>query len=276
MLTFANNITTRNKRISEALRSCPDETVGPRVAERIKGERSGFLSVMAKRCLEAGADVLEINLQQRYDRPAVMKYAVETIQDVADCRLCLSSNNADTLEAGLQVCKNSAIVNYVSLDEKKLKEIMPLASRYGAELIILVADPASAGSVDDILKSAAVLVGAANESGLSNDRLFIDPGVVHISSDIGQRRTKTILELLPALTEAFDPPVRTTCWINNVSTGIPRRSRTVMNNTFLAMLAGTGLSSAFADVLNAETMRTVRLLKILKDQIIYSDHDVEL
>jgi cobalamin-dependent methionine synthase I len=92
---------------------------------------------------------------------------------------------------------------------------------------------------------------------------------------MGQSYTKNLLELLPALSEAFDPPVRTTCWINNVSAGAPRRLRPVINNTFLAMLAGVGLSSAFVDVLDRETMRTIRLIKIIKDQAIYSDHDVE-
>jgi cobalamin-dependent methionine synthase I len=100
--------------------------------------------------------------------------------------------------------------------------------------------------------------------------------VLHVTSDVGQRHTKTLLELLPALSEIFDPPIRTTCWINNVSAGAPRRLRPTINNTFLAMLAGVGLSSAFVDALNRETMRAVRLIRIFRDDAIYSDHDVEL
>ncbi len=44
----------------------------------------------------------------------------------------------------------------------------------------------------------------------------------------------------------------------------------------LAMLAAVGLSSAFVDALHRETMRTVRLIRILRDDAIYSDRDIEL
>jgi cobalamin-dependent methionine synthase I len=276
MLAIANNITTRNKKVSEALKLRPGESISQKVADRIKKERIDFLQELAGDCIEAGADILDINLQQRYDEPEIMKFAVETIQGAVNCQLCLSSNRVDTLEAGLRTCKRPPIVNYVSFDAEKLKDILPLVARYKAEMILVVSSPTALNSMEDILKSAAVLVGAANESGISNKRIIIDPGVLHVTSDAGQRHAKTLLELLPAFSEIFDPPIRTTSWINNVSAGAPRRLRPVINNTFLAMLAGVGLSSAFVDALNSETMRTVRLIRILRDDAIYSDRDIEL
>lgn len=276
MLAIASNITTRNRRVSEALKPRPAESISQKAADRVKKERIDFLQELASDCIEAGADILDINLQQRYDEPEIMKFAVETVQGAVDCQLCLSSNRADTLEAGLRACKRPPIVNYVSLDKEKLEEILPLIARYKAEVILSVIGSTALNSTEDILKSAAVLVGAANESGISNKRIIIDPGALHVTSDMGQRHTKTLLELLPALSEVFDPPIRTTCWINNVSAGAPRRLRPAINNTFLAMLAGVGLSSAFVDALNRDTMRTVRLIRIFRDDAIYSDRDVEL
>jgi cobalamin-dependent methionine synthase I len=276
MLAIANNITTRNRRVSEALKLRPAESISQKVADRIKKERIDFLQELASDCIEAGADILDINLQQRYDEPEIMKFAVETVQGAANCQLCLSSNRVDTLEAGLRACKRPPIVNYVSLDSEKLKDILPLIARFKAEVILVVSGPTALNSVEDILKAATVLVGAANEAGISNKRIIIDPGVLHVTSDVGQRHAKTLLELLPAFSEIFDPPIRTTSWINNASAGAPRRLRSVINNTFLAMLAGVGLSSAFVDALNSGTMRTVRLIRILRDDAIYSDRDIEL
>jgi cobalamin-dependent methionine synthase I len=276
MLAIANNITTRNRRVSEALKLRPAESISPKVADRIKKERVDFLQELASDCIEAGADILDINLQQRYDEPEIMKFAVETVQGAVNCQLCLSSNRVDTLESGLRACKRPPIVNYVSLDSEKLKDILPLIARYKAEVILVVSSPTALNSTEDILKAAAVLAGAANESGISNKRIILDPGVLHVTSDAGQRHAKTLLELLPAFSEIFDPPIRTTSWINNVSAGAPRRLRPVINNTFLAMLAGVGLSSAFVDALNSGTMRTVRLIRILRDDAIYSDRDVDL
>jgi cobalamin-dependent methionine synthase I len=276
MLAIANNITTRNRSVSEALKLRPAESISQKAADRIKKERIDFLQELASDCIEAGADILDINLQQRYDEPEIMKFAVETVQGAADCQICLSSNRVDTLEAGLQACKRPPIVNYVSLENERLKDILPLIARYKAEAILVVSGPTALNSTEDILKSAAVLVGAANESGISNKRIIIDPGVLHVTSDAGQRHAKTLLELLPAFAEIFDPPIRTTVWINNASAGAPRRLRPAINNTFLALLSGVGLSSAFVDALDRGTMRTVRLIRILREDAIYSDRDVEL
>lgn len=276
MLAIANNITTRNRTVAEALKLRPAESISQKAADKIQKQRIDFLCELASDCIKAGADILDINLQQRYDEPEIMKLAVETVQGAVNCQLCLSSNRADTLEAGLRACKRPPIVNYISLDKEKLEGILPLIARYNAEVILSVTGPTALNSTEDILKSAAVLVSAANESGISNKHIIIDPGVLHVTSDVGQRHTRTLIELLPALSEIFDPPIRTTAWINNVSAGAPRRLRPVINNTFLAMLAGVGLSSAFVDALNKGNMRTVRLIRILRDDAIYSDRDIEL
>jgi len=276
MLAIANNITTRNRGVAEVLRVRSGESISQKVADRIHKERVDFLQNLASDCVKSGAEILDINLQQRYDEPTVMKFAVETVQGAVDCQLCLSSNRVDTLEAGLQACKRPPIVNYVSIDKQKLEEILPLVVRHKAEVILNVIGSTALNSSEDILKSAAVLVGAANESGISNNRIIIDPGALHVTTDVGQRHAKTLLELLPALSEVFDPPVRTTSWIANISAGAPRRLRPAINNAFLAMLAGVGLYSAFVDALNRETMRTVRLIRIFRDDVIYTDRDVEL
>ncbi len=275
MIVISDNITTRSREVAEALKPLYDASSGARVAASTREKSAEFLKALAKQCVAAGADILNINLQQRYDRPEVVEFAVKIIQEVVDCQLCLSSNRPDTLERGLQACQRPPIVNYVSLDKKRLEETLPLAAQYGAEVVLYLADPIAPASVEDTMKLAAILAGAANEAGISNDRIIIDPGVLHVTSEPGQRRIKTLTELLPALTETFEPPVRTTCWVKNVSAGAAKRWRPAINNTFLAMFAGLGLSSAFVDVLNKETMRTIRLIKVFRNQRIYSDGDIE-
>jgi len=275
VIVISDNITTRSRKVAEALKPLYDVSSGARVAENTRKKSAKFLEILAKQCVAAGADILNINLQQRYDRPEVMEFAVKTIQEAANCQLCLSSNRPDTMERGLKACQRPPIVNYVSLDKKRLEETLPLAAQYGAEVVLYLTDPIAPASVEDTVKLAAILVGAANEAGVSNDRIIIDPGVLHVTSEPGQRRIKILTELLPALADAFEPPVRTTCWVNNISAGAGKRLRPAINNTFLAMLAGLGLSSAFVDVLNKDTMRTIRLIKVFRNQRIYSDGDIE-
>lgn len=276
MQIIASNITTRNRTIAGALKQRPIEAAAHQVSQKTRRERVELLQGIAKQCLAAKANILDINLQQRYDRPEVMKFIVDTVQAVSDAQLCLSSNRPETLDAGLAACKQPPIVNNVSLDQQQLTAILPLVARYNASVILVPTIMAAPGSAENILASAAALVGAANEAGISNDRIVIDPGVFHVTSDIGQRHLKTLTDLLPAIAEAFDPPVRTTCWINNISAGITPRLRPVVNRVFLAVLAGLGLSSAFVDVLDKDAMRTVRIVSILRGNLIYSDRELEL
>ncbi len=269
MLIIANNLTTRNRKVSIALRAA---LKGDSTAIQ---DASAFLSGLARDCIAAGANVMDINLQQRYDTPEAARLALGLVQESANCQLCLSCSNTETLEAALKICRRPPIVNYVSLDTSRLEKILPLVANYQAELILLIADPMPPATADEALRRTAVLIGAANEAGIPNSRLLVDPGVLHITSSAGQSHTRTLMELIPAIGEAFDPPVRTTCWVNNISAGASRRLRPVINSAFLAMLTGLGLSSAFLDMLDPQATRTVRLMSVFANNLIFSEGELE-
>ncbi len=275
MIAIANNLTTRNRRIAAALKPRPAEYISERAGTAIDTRRKSAVQDVAKQCFAAGATILDLNLQQRYDRPEVMEHLVDLVQEAVDCRLCLSANETATMRAGLHRCKKPPIVNYISTSEERLGDMLPMAAKHGAEVILFLADPLPGSDVDDMLKTAAVLVGAANEAGISNDRIMIDPGVFHLTTDVGQRHAAALLELLPAMAEEFDPPVKTVCWVNNISSTIAKRLRTPMNTAFLSMLAGAGLSCAFVNALDRNAMRTIRLIRVLRDGLIYTDKDME-
>lgn len=260
MLVIASNITSRNDRVASAMKS----------------REAGYLQGLAQQCLHAGANILEINLQGKHDRPDVMEFSVQALQKVTSAPLCLSTNNVESLEAGLKSCRNGAIVNYIAQEELRLQKMLPLAARHNAQVILFLASLNPAIEGEEAFKLASVLAGAANEAGITNDRIFIDPGIVHINTTEGQRRVQVFRELLPSLDESFEPPLQTTCWIGNASSSLPRRLRLAINSALLAMLAGLGLSSAFINVLERETMRTVRMIKIMKGDLLYADREIEL
>ncbi len=91
MFIIANNVTTRNPKVARVFRQEFSE------CENAKPEAYADLQDLAQDCVRAGADVLEINLQQHLDRPEVMQFAVQAIQQVTSKQLCLSSHNASTL-----------------------------------------------------------------------------------------------------------------------------------------------------------------------------------
>lgn len=270
MLIIANNLTTRNSNVGKMFRQSQATGWNP-------GQTPATtLKELTRQCAAAGADLLEINIQQHYDRPEAMAFAVNVAQQAADLQLCLSTNNAEALEAGLRACKRSPLVNYLSIDEARLRDMLPLIAKHGAGAVLLVSDPAAPADAREMLQKTAILVGAANEVGIPHDRIFVDPGLIHITSTMGQRHLVEVIEFLRALPEATEPLVKSTCWLANGSAGAPRRLRPAIETALLTMLAGAGLSSVFLDVLRRENRQAVRLIRVFKNEVIYSDSEVEL
>lgn len=271
MFIIANNITTRDLKIERIFREAKEAGWSP------ISRPATTLKKLTQRCVVAGADALEINLQQHYDRPEAMEFAVNVVQQVADIQLCLSTNNTDTLMAGLRAsCKKPPLINYISIDEIRLREMLPLIARYGAGIVLLVSDSSAPADTQEMLNKTAILVGAANEAGIPNDFILVDPGIIHVTSDAGQRHLVEVVEFLRALPDVIDPPVRSTCWLNNSSTGAPRRLRPPIDTMLLLMLAGAGLSSTFLDILRRDNRRAVRSIKIFTNIVVYSDSEMEL
>ena len=89
---------------------------------------------------------------------------------------------------------------------------------------------------------------------------------IPLAGGVGQEHAVAVQETLYELRELVEPPIRTSCWLSNISAGAPKELRPSINNTFLAMLSGLGLWSASLDVLNKETMRTVRLIRAINNK----------
>ncbi|MBI2858787.1 MAG: dihydropteroate synthase [Chloroflexi bacterium] len=238
-------------------------------------DTAAFLSSLGRECVAAGANVIDINLQRRHDNPRAAEMAVKAVQSACECQVCLSCGNPETLEAGLKACQRPPIVNYVSMDKQRLDQFLPLAARYRADLVLLLTDPLPPSTPDEALGTAAVLIGAANEAGIPNERILIDPGVLHVTYSAGQRHVQSLFDLIPALADAFEPAIRTTCWVENVSSGASKKLRPFINCGFLGLLSGLGVSSVFMDVLEPQAARTMRLMRIFCNELIFSEAELD-
>jgi 5-methyltetrahydrofolate corrinoid/iron sulfur protein methyltransferase len=251
------------------------------IAAAMKARDKAPIQDLAKRLVAAGADALDVNLgPARKDGEALMAFVVDALAEVVRCQLCLDTTNAAAMEAGIVRCAETGlplpIVNSFSLQPDKLEGILPLAARYGCEVIGLTMETSIPVTAADRLDLAFQLVSAANEAGIGNERILIDPVVLPLGVDVGQQHAAAVREVIATLSQVFDPPVRSVCGLSNISNGAPDRLRPAINSVFLAMLAGEGLDGALVDALDAETMRTVRLVKAFRGQSLYSASDAEI
>jgi len=269
MLVIASNLTTRDANVNYLFRQAKKAAWG------LNDPPARSLGELALRC-SAAAGGIEINLQQHYGQPEAMAFAVKAIQKATDVQLCLSANDVETLEAGLRVCKHPPIVNYVSFDGERLSELLPLAAKYKATVVLMVSNAAAPTDAREMLQKTAILIGAANEAGIPSDHILVDPGLIHLSSDVGQRHLLEVVEFLRNLPDATDPPASSTCWLGNISVGTPRRLRPDIESALLPFLAGAGLSSVFMDVLRRDNLRALRLVQMFSNTRVYADTEVEL
>jgi len=229
------------------------KTLGPAMRERDPKP----IQEMAKAEAEAGADYLDLNIgPARKAGDEMMEWVVKTVQEVTDLPLSLDTTNPVAMEAGLKVCKSKALINSISLQPDRLETELPLVSKYNASMIgLLWGVEGMPRDANERCMHTVDLVFKANEQGISNEDIWIDPIASPVSVEINQ--VKACIEFMSMLGE-IAPGCGSTVGLSNISNGAPAELRPQLNRTYLIMLMRYGLYSAIVDIFDAELMKIAR------------------
>ncbi|MHB0866067.1 MAG: dihydropteroate synthase [Thermoleophilia bacterium] len=261
MKAIAENINVMNKVIGDAMLNRDPEPI----------------QKLAKECTDAGADLLDINLgPARKGGPETMEFVVNAVQEVSGLQLCLDTSNHEAMEAGIKACNQAPLLNSFSAQPDKMENILPLAARYDCEIIGLTMSTHIPIDADERIALAYELVAAANALGITNNRIWIDPIILPIGVEVGQAHAVAVQTVLKSLPELFEEPVQTTCGLSNTSNGAPDELRSCIERAFMPMLAACGMTSVICNAKDKEMMRTIRLVKALKNESLYSVSDADL
>jgi 5-methyltetrahydrofolate corrinoid/iron sulfur protein methyltransferase len=252
MILAADNLTAADPRVAEAL-----ERLDPKP-----------LQALARRLEAAGARWLDLNpgylSRRREDR---MSFLVEAVQAATALPLILDSPSARVLARGLAACRGPAILSALTLEERKLAEILPLAARHQADLLLLLLDERSFPPPDAEGKIALAveLRERALAAGLKETHLIFDPVVPNLSWPDAWRQAGETLKAVRWLAggQIFGEPARTMAGISNLRSGLRKQYPPQVEAQFLAMLAGAGLDIALADALQPEITATIHLMRRL-------------
>ena len=214
------------------------------VARAIADRDSEFVVSLAESQVEAGAALLDVNAGSTPDRETDdLIWLVRTVQNVVDVQLCLDSSRPEPLAAALEEVDRKPMINSISGESKRLDSILPLAAENDCELIALALDEGGIPkTAEDRLAVIHRMVNLTREKGLSDDKLYIDPLVMSIATDM--QAANTTLEVIGRIRTDF-PEAHITMGLSNVSFGLPRRS--LINRTFLTLAMAAGMDSAIAD-----------------------------
>lgn len=233
------------------------------VEEAVKTRNKDFIQNLAKKQVNSGADVLDINVGTRiHSEVEDMKWTIGIVEEVVDVPLCVDSPRSEAVEVGLAECKGKAMVNSITAEKKRMEELLPLLERFGCKIIALTMD--DRGIPEDIERRYEIadkLIGALTKAGISLSDIYIDPLVRPVSTDSSSGLI--VLKSIKKIMSSFEH-VHTICGLSNISFGLPARN--VLNKSFLLFAMSMGLDSAILDPLNREMMAMIRAGEVLLDK----------
>jgi cobalamin-dependent methionine synthase I len=223
----------------------------------MKEKNAAPIQQMVKDEAKAGMDYLDLNIgPARKTGDELMPWLVETVQQVTDKPLSLDTTNPAATEAGLKVCKSRALINSISLQPERLEKVLPMVTRYNADMIgLLWGVDGMPRDANERCMLAVDIVYQANQAGVANESIWIDPIATPVSVEINQ--VKSCVEFMSMLAE-IAPGCKSIVGLSNVSNGTPSHLRPYLNRTYLAMLMKYGLYSAIVDAFDGELVRLAK------------------
>jgi cobalamin-dependent methionine synthase I len=230
------------------------------VSTAIKERDTKVIQDLAKAQTEAGADYLDLNVgPMKKDPEENMQWLVNTVQEVTALPLSIDTMNPVAMEAGLKACQKRPILNSASGKTDSKEKMLPLAQKYNCNVVIsVITDKGMPPDVDTKVESIMDTVAYANELGIPNEDIWVDPIILPVSTaGEGQRFAVFCLDFIKILEDVL-PEIKSTVGLSNVSNGVPNELRPLLNRTYMVMLDRNGLYSAIADPLDKEFMDLVK------------------
>jgi 5-methyltetrahydrofolate--homocysteine methyltransferase len=244
------------------------ESINPtrrkKLVETLQSHDFTFALQLAKSQMEAGADVLDVNVGfPGVDDETLLPETVKAIQDVFDIPLCLDSPNPRAIEAALKRYKGKALINSVNGEEKSLQAILPIAREHGAAVIGLVMD--DHGITQDPEKRfqiAEKILNRALQSGIAREDVVIDPLAMAVSAD-----PNACLVTLQTIKLVHDRlGLNITQGASNISFGLPNREE--LNSAHMVLSIWNGLTCPIANPAKITTL--VRAMDLIRGRDDYA------
>jgi 5-methyltetrahydrofolate--homocysteine methyltransferase len=206
-------------------------------ASLLSGDMS-YVFELAKSQLEAGADILDINVgAPGVDEVDVLPKVALAVSESFDVPICLDSSNREALIAALKVMPGKPLVNSVNGEEASLNAVLPIVKDYGAAVIGLTMDDDGIPNDPELrLSVAGKILERAARVGIPVENVVIDPLVMTVGAD--QKAGLVTLTTIELVRKEFG--VNINLGASNVSFGLPDRH--TVNQAFLALAAGAGAS----------------------------------
>ncbi len=235
------------------------------VKEAVSRQDAGFIRKLARSQAEGGAHYIDINCGTFIDKEReLMTWLVEEVQKEVDLPLCIDSPDPKAVEAGLKAHRNGQpMINSISGEKDRYKEILALVKEYGAKIVVLCMDD-EVGIPHDAetrFKIAGRVIDGLMETGTREDDIYVDPLIQPIST--ATVNGLSALDTIKMVKDAY-PGTHAICGLSNISFGLPERK--LLNQTFMVMCMAAGLDGVILDPNDKHIMALVAASEALLDR----------
>ena len=233
-----------------------------RLQQALLEEDLDFLVDLAVRQMDAGADILDVNVgYPGVDEVSMLPRAVQAIQAAVDLPLQLDTTNTEALEAALRVYNGKAAVNSVNGKEESLATVLPLVKKYGAAVVGLTLDeqgiPATA---EGRFAIAERILNRATAVGIPREDVWIDCLTLTVSAQ--QEQAAETLRAVRLVTEKLG--LKTVLGVSNISFGLPNRM--LVTQAFLCSALEAGLTMPIVNPNQKEIMDIIAARRVLSGE----------
>ncbi len=255
-------------RISSALQSItmrqepPPLLIGERIntqgsrkaKELILDNDLDAIVALGRQQIERGAHALDIcvALTERDDEADTMQKVVHKLSMSVEAPLVIDSTEPNVMQAALQAAPGRCVLNSVNLESgrEKIEHVLQLARHHGAAVIALTIDEVGmAKTADRKLEIARKIYAlSVDEIGLRPEDLIFDALTFTLATgdpEFINSATETIEGIRRIKAEL--PGVFTSLGVSNVSFGLSKAARAVLNSVMLYHCVQAGLDMAIVN-----------------------------
>ncbi|NLJ41574.1 MAG: dihydropteroate synthase [Clostridiales bacterium] len=234
------------------------------VEKAAKARDTLTIQSIAKTQEAAGAHYIDINCGTFLEEePETLAWMTQVVQEAIKKPLCIDSPNPEAIKAALKINKGrKPIINSITAQKNRYKDILPLVTGFGASVIALCMDDEGIPETIDGRVSVAIkLVNNLTRDGVPIEDILIDPMIQPLATcqSAGFMALKTLASIKCEI-----PGVRTVCGLSNISFGLPQRQS--INNAFLVLAIKAGLDAAIMDPLSPGIMTIMHAAELISGE----------
>jgi 5-methyltetrahydrofolate--homocysteine methyltransferase len=209
---------------------------------------------IARGQVEGGAHLLDVcvALTERQDEADQMRALVKLLAQSVETPLVFDTTEADVVRAALEQYPGRATINSINLENgrARIDEVVPMAVEHGAALVALTIDEDGMAKTADRKLAIARRIHdiVVDEYGLDPADLIFDDLTFTLATGEAEFR-RSAVETIEGIRRIKDelPGVLTSLGVSNVSFGLQKAGRAVLNSVFLHHCVEAGLDMAIVN-----------------------------